>query len=530
MFISGHKLPRVLRVATNVALSFLICWGLLLVLAQIKPFGIDEWRLIYNLKYKNATQLWGQLELLQQFPRAYLEAIKLFTAPFDYSYFTLRFPSFVVGTLAIVCSFRLMNRIFGKQLQTRFLFVLIIASAPAFTEYFIQVKQYTMEILLSLLAIWQLLQVLEIGKGEMLDNKSYYLLCLTMLIAPFFSYTYPIAIAPAFVIAFIEGIRLLTKPGNVFYKVKLTGKLWFPFLLSATGIIIFYITDVSQLMKDNGMQLYWSYLMMHDRFDLVFFLKSFYMLFAEAGSGMLFQVIFGVVGLIAFIYAFIRCRHVFGKKNVDATDYLNFYCLSLITLVMILFIGGKIPIGEARLNSFTIPAIAILITSLVGYLAQVRFGGKLSTCLFVLLFAGVVGHIFTSSIKELLGGRQYQTLHIYEHTEDAIILAQRKKIPIFITSSVAYPYQKTINFPYTTISADALGFPTEYNVACCTNLRDNIPGDWVLKTFPAYKVNENTPVYALNSLNDLKACIAQLPPEITSVLAGDGTSFQVVAR
>src|SRR5579872_4873160 len=75
-----EKFIRKLTIAT---LSFMICWGFVLVLAQIKPFWIDEWRVIYNLKYKNFIALFGPLDYMQQFPRVYFELIKAFASPFD---------------------------------------------------------------------------------------------------------------------------------------------------------------------------------------------------------------------------------------------------------------------------------------------------------------------------------------------------------------------------------------------------------------------------------------------------------------
>ena len=80
-----YKNPDILiHKITLVTLLFIVCIGTVLVLAQIKPFWVDEWFIIYNLKTKNAAALFGQLEFMQQFPRVYLVLLKSFTSFFNY--------------------------------------------------------------------------------------------------------------------------------------------------------------------------------------------------------------------------------------------------------------------------------------------------------------------------------------------------------------------------------------------------------------------------------------------------------------
>ena len=40
-----------------------------------KPFWIDEWRIIYNLKTRSVPGLWDTLDFLQQFPRSCCEHV-----------------------------------------------------------------------------------------------------------------------------------------------------------------------------------------------------------------------------------------------------------------------------------------------------------------------------------------------------------------------------------------------------------------------------------------------------------------------
>ncbi len=507
-------------------LWFLVCYSFALVLAQIKPFWIDEWRLIYNLKYKSPAELWGQLEFVQQFPRLYLQLVKAFTAPFDYSYFTLRLPSFIAGSCAIFLAYRLMKKIYPAQQLAGYLFVLMIVSSHTFTSYFIQVKQYTMDILLSLAAIWQLLELLKIANGDSLTKKRYIFLSISFFAAPFFSYTYPIAVLPVFLIMFPKIIQLLKSNGPKREKMETLFMLLFPLVLCTYGIITSYITDVSQVMKDNGMHQYWGYLMMNGGFDAFTFVKHFYLLFAEAGSGLIFQAIFGLMGISGTIYACIKCCQ---KKKWEVMDYLLCYSILIIAATMALFVAGKLPIGEPRLNVFTLPAIALIIIAVIQQMRTTR-SRKIAVALSVVLFAGAAGHVYTSSAHKLLGNEYSRALDIYENTEDAIILAQEKKIPIFITPDIAFPDQKTHNFPHTKIAATDMFYPKQYTNTGCGDIVGEIPGDWVLKTFPAYKPYKNIPVYALATVDDISTCMKRLPASVRSVIVGNGRTYHEINR
>jgi len=55
-----------------------------------------------------------------------------------------------------------------------------------------------------------------------------------------------------------------------------------------------------------------------------------------------------------------------------------------------------------------------------------------------------------------------------------------------------------------------------------------LPGDWVLKTYPAFKTDQKTKVYALSDMKNLKEYLRQLPAGTKAVLAGDGLSYHVV--
>ena len=87
-------------------------WGAVTLLWEVRPFWVDEWRIIYNLKFKSEEELWGKLAFMQQFPRLYLSLLKLFTAKLHYSYFSLRLPSFLIGTAAMWGVYRLAGKVY----------------------------------------------------------------------------------------------------------------------------------------------------------------------------------------------------------------------------------------------------------------------------------------------------------------------------------------------------------------------------------------------------------------------------------
>jgi hypothetical protein len=510
---------------TLYSIGFVIATSFALVLAQIKPFTVDEWRLIYNLKFKSPSMLWGHLDFVQQFPRAYLELIKFFSSPFDYSYFTLRFPSFLTGILSIALCYRLMKKLFPASDIYRYLFLLILVSSNAFLQYFIQVKQYTMDIFLSLVAIWQLLQLFSINTTATPSIGSYLFLCISFLLAPFFSYTYPIVIAPVFLIAAYRSWNIIQIKNSS--TIRYLFFTWLPLFICGLSITIFYFTEVKDVMADKGMHSYWSGIMMQDGFNARVFVTGIYRLFAQVGSGLVFETIFGIIGLLAITFT-IRAHN--KRFNWDLINIMRLYSLTIILIVIVLFIWGKLPLGEARLNAFTVPAIAFLIVDYIKSLKRFFYTHKWASLLAALLYSGSCGHIFISVTSGFLNKDYTEKLNIYVNTENAIILAESKKIPILITPRIAYPDSKVLKFRNDPELSINLCYPPDFNGTPHCLSANNMPGDWVLKTFPAYKPDEHLAVYAINSLDKLDECLKQLPSTIKTAIVGDGISFRIINK
>ncbi|MCF8449240.1 MAG: glycosyltransferase family 39 protein [Taibaiella sp.] len=503
-----NKPEKAAGLVTIIALGAMMGWGIVSVWFEVRPFWVDEWRIIYNLKFKSVPEIWGRLAFMQQFPRTYLSLLKFFTASFDYSYFSLRLPSFIIAVVAMLSSYQLAGRLFSKYNYNRFLLVLMLVSCGTFTEYFVQIKQYTMDLLLCVAALWQMVYLLEaVATGRKGSIAGYLLLCFSFLIAPFFSYTYPLAIAPVYVVLLVQHIGYWKTEKATQDKIKTILRQWLPLFLCTFSITLFYFVDVAQLTADKDMEGYWGHLMLKKGFDFRFFLGNIFHLLAQAGSGLLFWWLFGLLGTAALLYGIYKSSRMVSQSQHSLRDLAGLYSVLLILLLIGLYILGKLPMGEPRLNAFAIPAISILLILLLDAVAD--RGGKVlvvSQVITVILYAGLAGNVFSTIVASFTDGKYARRMQIYRSTQKAISIANEKKLPILITPDVAYPYEKTQNLPFA----------------------NTVPGDWVLMTFPAYKAGESQPVYAIDDTAHIDEYLKQLPAGVKEVMAGDGVNYRIV--
>jgi len=380
-----------------------------------------------------------------------------------------------------------------------FLFLLIIISSQTFLNYFVQMKQYEMEIFLSLAGIAQLIYLVEMDQQGLKNKFGYLLLCLSFIIAPFFSYTYPIVLMPVYVLVFFRGIQLLRSPQSGHAKTLKLFLLWLPLVLGAISIAVFYVIDVSQVLQDKNMYCFWhSKVLGGDNRGIVQLALNFWDFFGSPGSGLVFQVIFSILGIAALIFALTRAGRLAASYSVISRA-VHQYALLLILVVFLLFLSGKLPLGEARLNAFTFPAVAILIVAMLSAWATGKWA-RLSSGLSLLLFAGLLGNVVTTIINNFSLHDYPKAMQIYRNTEAAIADAQTRKIPIAVTNEIAYPY-------------DIL-----HDDACLEQLN----GASILKTFPAYKTQDMLPVYTSNTMQ------SPLPMGVNTAIVGDGLHYHLV--
>jgi hypothetical protein len=474
------RLYKLVKFVTLLTLAFAIICGFAMTFWEIHPFFLDEWAIIYNLKYKTATELWGGLDKTQQFPRLYLQIIKQFTQWFNYSYTSLRLPSFIVHCCGLAYCISLSKKLYGSKNPYRWLWVLVYVAYPSSVFYFVLTKQYTMEMLLALVGIAQLIILLNISSGKEVPAWKYTLLCLSFLVAPLFSYTYPMVAAPIFGIVLIDSLA----------KRKHNLKQWFPLILCAAGIVALYLTDIRQVQRDQGMKNYWKDYYMTNGFNLKELLYHIYMYFYLFGRGP-FMHFLAFTGICAWLFGSYRSVVILRKKEKTIIEWLVLYCASLIWLSVILFIAGKLPLNAHRLNAYKTPAAATLIVYLF---MQMQGHARLRIPAYAIagvLFALQILFIVQPLVRDFTEGEHHKKMRIYNNAKTAIAVARQDRIPIFTTSMTLYPHQ------------------------------DIDQADWVIKSYPAYRKEEAIPVYPINTGNDADSLLHTLPYSSAVVTTGD---------
>lgn len=500
---------KIIRTAAIALALYLVAFGIAMAFFPIRPFWNDEWRLIYNLKFKTIPQLWGRLDLLQECPRVYLTIIKAITSFFDYSYISLRLPALVICIVNIFFVFSLRKKLFPGDRIYSYLFVLIIISSQTFTDYIVQVKQYEMDIFACLLALWQLLFLLKIGEEGMQGNKGkYLLLCMSFLLMPFFSYTYPIAIAPVFPVILL--LAFAKKEGK-----KLRSLFWLllPLLLVTISIVAFYLVDVKHMMANTNM--YRSYLhMLHNEKGEKHYIEDFWYLFALVGSGYVYEIVFGILGILAFFYGIYKLT-ISKKIKRDTTWYVQVYCIVLLLITIYLLVSGKIIGGVARLTAYAVPAIAILIVNLLNRL-QLRLA-MYATIIAIGLFLGLAGNIITTCIGRFTYPEYCSHIKTYWNTSKALQKARLNKIPILYTAAIDGDKKDKDAPAPGSIQTNEI---TPEQIAGV----DRVCPEVILKVNPGYKVWDPIPVYEIPDTKWINNYMQQLPSQYTSAIVCDGVT------
>ncbi|RYD55004.1 MAG: hypothetical protein EOP56_17420 [Sphingobacteriales bacterium] len=474
-----YKWLRVLAIATIVSM---ILYGAVICIFEIKPFWLDEWCVIYNLKTMTVTELGGKLEKGQQFPRFYLQVLKCIVQPFDYSYTSLRLPSFFVHAFGLIFCYFLSGRIFGKDDSYRFFWLLIYASYSTSVEYFVQIKQYTMEMLLTLVALWQLLELLN-TEANKIRLPRFLFLCLVSAIIPFFSYTYPLCFA-----ALCLSVVLHTRGfKNIFIRS-------IPLFIGSVGVVVFYIFDVTQVMADQGMREFWKDYILRDGFQLLPYLHNVYSLFGHLGTGVFFEIIYGTLGLAGFFHALYQ---QFKRRSYTSPfQYIVQYSSFLVIIAIVLASLHKLPLGVHRLNAFAVPTCGILVINMLMVLEQKW--KKAIPVVYTILSLALAGNIYQAFAKAHFSEEAVKKQRIYDNSKAAISVAENKHIPIVTTPAVFYPHED----------------------------RD---GDFAVICHPAYHMKMSLPVYNAVDTPGLKK-IFEDHPELQQLVFIDRYEHSVVQR
>ncbi len=431
----------------------------------------------------------------------------------------MRLPALVMAIASIFLLFHLKKKIFPGGTVFSYLFILILISSQTFTDYLVQVKQYEIEIFLCLLALWQLVTLLEIGEHRLPANKyKYFLLCLSFAAAPFFSYTYPIAVAPVFPIAILYAASLKKQTtGN---KTNLL-PLLIPLAITCAAIIIFYFIDVKQLMADNRMYTSYRRMLGHEKDESHVF-ENFWTFFSLLGSGLIFEIIFGVLGIASFAYGIYKVAKT-KRQHYTRADYFRLYAVLLLLLTLGLIFSGKLMGGVARLTAFTVPSIAILIISFFEDLNTKYLYVKIANIVATIVFVGLIGNILSTCINTFTYPEYSNRIKTYRNTAEALKLARLGKMPILITDGVRGDK---------ILTHDSIPGKVQFNTITPEQIAgaDTLCAEVVLKVNPGYKAWDPIPVYWLPDTKWANEYMQQLPPDIKTAMVCDGINFMKLNR
>ncbi|MBS1775937.1 MAG: hypothetical protein JSS64_06610 [Bacteroidetes bacterium] len=519
MKLSNHFEPnkrnQLIRYSVVAITIFLFAFGIAQALFPIRPFWNDEWRLIYNIKFKSVPELWGRLDLLQECPRVYLTLLKYISATFDYSYIALRLPPLIISGISALFVFHLHHRIYPDRNLISYLFILILLSSQTFTDYMVQVKQYEMDILLSLLAIGQLL-VLNQAIQDKLRRISYWLLSCSLLFVPFLSYIYPIVLAPIFVVISWKLWNEREKNRSFIQWAQII----FPLLLAVISILIFYAIDVKNVMGNKEMYISYQRAYYHSQKETL--LGDLWNLFALVGSGFIFEIVFGIIGLSAFTFSLLQLSKI-RWKQAHTADYIRLYAVLLLLLVMALLFTGKIIGGVARLTAYTVPSISILIIFLLDEIYNRFERKKISNGIAFVLFIALFGNIISSCINNFTYEKYHDYITTYRNTGKALRKARLQNIPFMVTDGVCGDDWK--------LNPDKPGH-IQTNTISAEQIKgvDTLCAEVITKVHPEYKVWAPIVFYYMPDSKWIKTYVDQVPKQYRSVIAGDGIHFKTYIR
>lgn len=507
-----RHLSKTTKITVLCAVIYLFAFGLAQALLPIRPFWNDEWRLIYNIKFKTIPELWGRLDLLQECPRVYLSLLKYISASFDYSYTSLRLPPLIITLANLFFVFYLRKKLYPENSVLSYLFILILVSSQTFTDYMVQVKHYEMDIFLTLLVGWQLYMLLRLTAGSEVKKASYALLLLTFITLPYLGYIYPIAVAPVFPVVCLAWWAQRKKENGS----RRTVIVALPLLLAVLTIILFYQIDIRQVMQNKDM--YDSYQMAYYHSHQETLAEDFWKLFALVGSGFVFEIVFGILGIAAFFYGMYRLY----KTRLAAyglLQYFHLYAVLLLWGVLLLFATGKLVGGVARLTVYTVPAIAMLIIALLSDLKNKWGRWQQGLAIGGVLYLALLGNILTTCINTFTYKDYHRQITTYRNTGKALKEARLSRLPFMVTDGVnGKEYKEDSTAPGQiqthTITPDQI------------KGQDKLAVEVIVKDHPEYKVWDTITYYHMPDAKWIQTYVQQLPPRYKAAVAGDGIHYQ----
>lgn len=308
-----------------------ILWRIVLFIQNPSLWG-DEAALAFNVCNKSYKELFGGLDILQASPVGFTIIVKFLLNCISPQTdcvrdFTLRIIPFISGVLAIPLFYYLVKLIFKNDKKTILISLFFLVMNPCAVVYSAQFKQYSTELLCSILILICFYRLLTLDK-----YKWQYSVILALV--PWFSYSSFFMLASGFICLLIRNWRLCLK---ILVPV-------------CTSCVIYYFASLKSVFAVNFLNMVacWGgccgFMDLHHPLRFLF---KFGELFA---FGKLFS------GLCGFVFFAIYVRYCFYSDNqLRKTMLILPLCLTILASLM-----HKYAI-QGRLILFLLPVFAIII-------------------------------------------------------------------------------------------------------------------------------------------------------------------------
>jgi len=417
-----------------------------------RAFWGDEWAILENIKYRGYRDLFKNLLNYQQFPRVYLTIIKYFSEMFNYNYLSLRTIPFTAQTVNILLSFYICKMIFEDSKysnQKTYCLFLLFLSYPTSLTYYSQVKQYSMEIFLSILAIWQFLKLNSLHGKRLQTTWLYITINIIFLIGPFLSYTYAIVAAPI-MLFFIITVVL------EYDRHWFSNRYIIPSVNFSIACLFAYYIDVRHVLSDPYMSDYWSkhFVYLNDLKSVINSLYNLYLFLSLHMSAdatkysyyinYLIHVMKIITTILAMVGIVSSLQKILGKKRLRSSEIVSIlafgknmtihtYFVVLLIITLFLYLIKMLPLGNHRLNCFAVLMLSFFIVEGISYLLTHRakeavyFGRAIAPMLFLIIVVPII-YWNIHVVKMAKYGDQKQ----YINYSRAIEASYKENVPIML--------------------------------------------------------------------------------------------------
>lgn len=333
-----------------------------------KAFWLDEWFILYNIKFLSYAGLFDNLFYSQQFPRVYLCIIKFIAEVFNYNYFSLRIIPFFFQVINILLVYFLISKIIYPSHRIKaLLFVLFFLAFHTTFFYFSQLKAYTADIFFTFMSIWFFFFLSQNYKVISIMSNRYLGMLFFIFAGLFFSYTFPIVFTPILIFLFFTALWEI-RSGRFSLKPIL------PIGVFVLGLVLSYFTDLRFVLSDKGQ--YANFDMYSIQYTgLTHFIKSLSNIAWLFTSMFFFDKAFNnytlfllylikIVVLISALSGFLILSFKYFKKMITeklayfkSVNFVNqpdidIYFLLLFFITVTLYFLGMLPLGTHRINYF----------------------------------------------------------------------------------------------------------------------------------------------------------------------------------